>query len=59
MASNNVAQFAAELKVPATVLLDQLRAAGVEKSTADDALSENDKAQLLDALRRAHGAQGR
>ena len=57
MPSNNVAQFAAELKVPATVLLEQLRAAGVEKSTADDALSENDKAQLLDALRRAHGAQ--
>jgi translation initiation factor IF-2 len=57
MASNNVAQFAAELKVPAAVLLEQLRAAGVEKSTADDALSENDKAQLLDALRRAHGAQ--
>jgi translation initiation factor IF-2 len=57
MPSNNVAQFAAELKVPATVLLEQLRAAGVEKSTADDALSENDKAQLLDALRRSHGAQ--
>ena len=57
MPSNNVAQFAAELKVPAAVLLEQLRAAGVEKSTADDALSENDKAQLLDALRRSHGAQ--
>jgi translation initiation factor IF-2 len=57
MPSNNVAQFAAELKVPAAVLLEQLRAAGVEKSTADDVLSENDKAQLLDALRRAHGAQ--
>ena len=57
MASNNVAQFAAELKVPATVLLEQLRAAGVDKRNAEDALSETDKAQLLDALRRAHGAQ--
>ena len=56
MASNNVAQFAQELKLPANVLLDQLRAAGVEKDSADDVLSENDKARLLDALRRAHGS---
>jgi len=55
MASNNVAQFAQELKLPAAVLLDQLRAAGVAKESADDVLSENDKARLLDALRRAHG----
>ena len=55
MASNNVAQFAQELKLPAAVLLDQLRAAGVTKESPDDALSENDKARLLDALRRAHG----
>ena len=55
MASNNVAQFAQELKLPATVLLDQLRAAGVTKESEDDVLSENDKARLLDALRRAHG----
>ena len=57
MPSNNVAQFAAELKVPAAVLLEQLRAAGVEKRTADDALSEIDKAQLLDFFRRAHNSQ--
>ena len=56
MASNNVAQFAQELKLPASVLLDQLRAAGVEKESPEDVLSENDKARLLDALRRAHGA---
>src|ERR1700712_3784103 len=55
MASNNVAQFAQELKLPAAVLLDQLRAAGVAKESPDDVLSENDKARLLDALRRAHG----
>ncbi len=55
MASNNVAQFAQELKLPAAVLLDQLRAAGVTKESPEDVLSENDKARLLDALRRAHG----
>src|SRR5208337_2009875 len=57
MASINVAQFAAELKVPANVLLEQLRAAGVEKATPEDILSAADKERLLDALRRAHGAQ--
>ena len=57
MASTNVAQFAAELKMPAEVLLEQLRNAGVEKTTPDDSLTEADKAQLLAALRKAHGAQ--
>jgi translation initiation factor IF-2 len=56
MSSTNVSNFAAELKVPAEVLLEQLRAAGVEKRSADDNLTEADKAQLLTALRRAHGA---
>jgi translation initiation factor IF-2 len=56
MPSNTVAQFAAELKVPPKLLLEQLRAAGVAKSAEDDALSEDDKARLLDSLRKAHGA---
>ena len=56
MASNNVAQFALELKLPTNVLIDQLRAAGVDKQSLDDVLSEADKARLLEALRRAHGA---
>ncbi|MGN6805118.1 MAG: translation initiation factor IF-2 [Trinickia sp.] len=56
MASNNVAQFAAELKMPAGVLLEQLQAAGVQKASEDDALSESDKARLLDHLRKAHGS---
>ncbi|CAB3784924.1 translation initiation factor IF-2 [Pararobbsia alpina] len=55
MASNNVAQFAAELKMPAGVLLEQLQAAGVQKASEADVLSEADKARLLDHLRRAHG----
>ena len=56
MASTNVSSFAAELKVPADVLLEQLRSAGVDKASASDTLTESDKAQLLTALRRAHGA---
>ncbi|SAL20578.1 translation initiation factor IF-2 [Caballeronia humi] len=56
MASNNVAQFAAELKMPAGVLLEQLQAAGVQKASADDDLSETDKARLLDHLRKSHGS---
>jgi translation initiation factor IF-2 len=51
----SVTQFAGELKMPATVLLDQLRKAGVEKGGAQDMLTEQDKARLLDYLRRAHG----
>jgi len=53
--SNNVAQFAAELKMPADVLLTQLRTAGVEKNSATDPLTKEDKDQLLGHLRRAHG----
>src|SRR5438105_8980300 len=56
MAQTSVAQFASELKVPPSVLLEQLRAAGVEKKQADDALSEQDKSRLLEYLRRSHGS---
>ncbi|HYD94854.1 MAG TPA: translation initiation factor IF-2 [Noviherbaspirillum sp.] len=56
MASTNVAQFATELKMPADLLLTQLRAAGVDKSSASDPLSKEDKDKLLNHLRRAHGA---
>ena len=56
MALTSVAQFASELKVPPSVLLEQLRAAGVEKRIADDSLSEQDKARLLEYLRNSHGS---
>jgi translation initiation factor IF-2 len=56
MASNNVAQFATELKMPAELLLKQLNEAGVEKSSVEDKLSKDDKDKLLGHLRRAHGA---
>ena len=55
MAQTSVAQFATDLKMPATMLLEQLQMAGVVKSKADDLLTEQDKAKLLDYLRRAHG----
>jgi translation initiation factor IF-2 len=56
MASTTVAQFATELKLPPQLLLEQLKAAGVVKGAESDALSEDDKARLLDSLRKAHGA---
>ncbi len=55
MEQMSVTQFAGELKMPAAVLLEQLSKAGVVKAGADDLLSEQDKAQLLDYLRRSHG----
>ena len=56
MAQTSVAQFASELKVPPSVLIEQLRAAGVEKRVAEDSLSEQDKARLLEYLRKSHGS---
>jgi translation initiation factor IF-2 len=56
MASNTVAQFASELKLTPPILLEQLRAAGVDKHAETDELSEDDKARLLEALRKAHGS---
>ena len=57
MPQMNVSQFATELGVAASLLLEQLKAAGVEKCADDDALSEQDKTQLLEYLRRAHGVK--
>jgi translation initiation factor IF-2 len=56
VALTSVAQFASELKVPPSVLLEQLRAAGVDKRAPDDSLTEGDKSRLLEYLRRAHGS---
>ena len=55
MAQMNVSQFAAELKMPAMALLEQLAKAGVSKQATNDVLSEQDKSRLLDYLRKAHG----
>ena len=53
----NVEQFANELKVPAALLVEQLQAAGVTVKGVSDALSDQDKARLLDYLRDKHGAK--
>lgn len=55
MAKMNVAQFAGELGLPVGLLLEQLQAAGVAKQQEADTVSEQDKAQLLEHLRSAHG----
>ncbi len=55
MEQMSVTQFAGELKMPAAVLLEQLKRAGVEKSGPADLLTEQDKARLLEYLRRSHG----
>jgi len=51
----NVAQFAAELKMPSVALIEQLAKAGVVKQTSTDTLTEQDKTRLLEFLRKAHG----
>jgi translation initiation factor IF-2 len=58
MTSTTVAEFAAELKKPADTLLEQLRSAGVAKSSASDSLTETDKQQLLSYLQASHGTSG-
>ncbi len=48
----NVSQFAAELKMPPQELLEQLRAAGVDKKTESDSIAPQDKARLLEHLKK-------
>ena len=55
MSSNTVAEFASELKKSPDTLLEQLHSAGVDKSAASDALTENDKQKLLSYLQASHG----
>ena len=57
MGQTSVLQFASELGLPAELLLEQLKSAGVNKATSGDQLSEADKTLLLEYLRKEHGAQ--
>ena len=58
MAQMNLTQFAKELGLPPTLLIEQLQAAGVTRAlTEDSSLTEKDKTQLLDYLRQSHGAK--
>ena len=57
MGQTSVLQFASELGLPAELLLEQLKSAGVSKVASSDQLTEQDKTLLLDYLRKEHGAQ--
>ncbi len=56
MAQSTVTQFATELGLPTTLLLEQLKSAGVDKTEVEDKLTETDKSALLEYLRKEHGA---
>ena len=56
MSSNTVAEFARELNKTPDTLLQQLKAAGVAKDNASDALTDGDKQQLLSHLQASHGS---
>ena len=55
MSSTTVAEFATELKKSTDTLLEQLRSAGVAKSSPSDSLTDADKQKLLGYLQQAHG----
>ena len=55
MATTTVKILAEELKRSTDNLLEQLRAAGIEKSSGDEKLTEQDKATLLSHLQKVHG----
>jgi translation initiation factor IF-2 len=58
MTSTTVAELAAELNKPTSLLLEQLTAAGVPKTVGTDPVSESDKQKLLGHLKASHGTAG-
>jgi translation initiation factor IF-2 len=58
MTSTTVADLAAELNKPTSLLLEQLSAAGVSKTTGTDPVTETDKQMLLNHLKASHGTAG-
>ncbi|NOL49795.1 translation initiation factor IF-2 [Pelistega europaea] len=57
MSNTTVSQFAEEIKQPVEDLLTQLRLAGSAIKSADDVVTEEDKAKLLKLLKQEHGAK--
>jgi len=55
MATTTVKVLAKELKRTAADLLEQLKAAGIEKSSEDESITDKDKTVLLEYLQKAHG----
>ncbi|WP_456378216.1 translation initiation factor IF-2 [Thiolapillus sp.] len=58
MSDITVSQLAADVGVPVDRLLEQFAQAGLNKSSADDAVTAKEKLELLNYLRRSHGKQG-
>ena len=56
MSSNTVAEFAKERNTTPDTLLQQLKAAGVEKANEADVLTDADKQRLLSHLQVSHGS---
>ena len=54
--ATTVKVLAKELKRTAPDLLEQLKAAGIEKGSEDDSITEKDKIVLLEHLQKAHGS---
>ena len=55
MSEVQISQLAADVGIPVERLLHQLQDAGIDKSSADDMLTEAEKLTLLNFLRRSHG----
>lgn len=53
--ATTVKVLAKELKRTAPDLLEQLKAAGIDKGSEDDSITEKDKTVLLEYLQKAHG----
>jgi len=56
MATTTVEDLAKELKRTPAALLEQLQAAGINKTSAEDKLTEKDKTIILEHLQVAHGS---
>ncbi len=54
--ATTVKVLAKELKRTAPDLLEQLKAAGIEKGSEDDGITEKDKTVLLEHLQKEHGS---
>ena len=52
-----VKQYAEVIQIPVERLLEQLQEAGLVGKSADDAISDNEKTELLGYLRRKHGKE--
>ena len=55
MSEVTVSQLASDVGIPIDRLLKQLNDAGLKKQTAEDIITEQEKVELLNHLRRSHG----